>query len=347
MRRVASDDLLGVSGATLAITLAAVGALVSACGAETQRGRADVTGAGGDSGSGSGGSGGRGSGGVPGMGGTVGLGSCSESLSALCAEVACPERPTDVDVECYAGDAPVGGTKRFPSSCGGPSVSVFRGLGQRVWHFDAEERLIGYEAIGDLPGMCSDGTFGYSKSYGRICTAVGPATDLCAMDCPAIACIPTATLRVSPSLSHSEAAAHVVRACRNEECYSATVLAPLGGGNTIELVGGGAAYQAQVSVWFDASSGDAPSIVLIWALDGGDFGEPDRYVLTIHDPDSGAEPEVLIDERVSYEIRDLGCAGTCRAANVTLDPSSAGGASGAAGASGAGGVAGAGEGGSD
>ncbi len=66
------------------------------------------------------------------------------------------------------------------SSCGGPSLTVGYGSSQRIFHFDAQDRLVSVRLIvsDDTP----DDDCNNEYVYGQDCTSQGKGVELCPPD---------------------------------------------------------------------------------------------------------------------------------------------------------------------
>jgi len=117
-----------------------------------------------------------GTGGDDGRGGAAGEGGsvCSSpTLAEHCRAVTCPASPSQVELVC--GRA-TWSTVQRTSSCGGVSVIRDYGLGGDVWHFNANDELVGIEVISDELSDCAPTGLSY---FGERCTLTGLEIDLC------------------------------------------------------------------------------------------------------------------------------------------------------------------------
>jgi hypothetical protein len=291
-------------------TIAAMALLLSSCG-----------GRGATNGVGTGAGGMPGLGGMPGVGGTPGLGGMApmtcptESLSDWCDRAPCPANEAAVPIECGMPPFQVR-YDRWTTRCGGSAIVRNGGLWVEAWYFDSRGDLAGRAIMSDIGPTCTLGTFSYSRSFGELCELDESSPELCHEACPTEPCQPHATISSDFPVTLGDAAGMIFKACRDTSCLGAQVPSGWAVGQALVLEGGGGLQSATVTF----SQGSAgPRLQLDWSMPEIDPSPTELYQAWLEDQVDKGRPSVQIfDVPITYDVNDLGCAGTCLVANVDL-----------------------------
>jgi hypothetical protein len=104
-----------------------------------------------------------------------------------------------------------------PNSCGGFSATHYMGHAGTRYHYDATGALVGVTAFdGIVLPACSD-------VYGKTCTITAQADRLCAVSCPAIACINGLNVKLDAPKKPATYANARLEICHNDRCTTTSL----------------------------------------------------------------------------------------------------------------------------
>ncbi|HEX2871299.1 MAG TPA: hypothetical protein VHP33_08585 [Polyangiaceae bacterium] len=296
--------------ATRAATIATLALLLSSCG-----GRGTTNGTGTATGGTPGVGGTSGVSGMSGSGGTAPISCPTQSLSDWCATRDCPANEATLPIEC--GVPPFGVEyHRWTTRCGGSAI-VRDGLTWvQTWFFDGNGALVGQAFRSDTGQGCALGDLAYTVSAGELCELAESGPELCHEACPTEPCEPHATIVSDFPVTLADAEGMTFKVCRDTSCMGAQMPYAWSAGQTLDLEGGAGLQSATVTF---SNVIDGLRLQLDWSMPNVDPAPTERYHAWLEDQTDLSHPSVeVFDTSITYDVMDLGCAGTCLVTKVDL-----------------------------
>jgi hypothetical protein len=183
-------------------------------------------------------------------------------------------------------------------STGGTSFGGASSMGGASGALPEDEEATGGTAFADGSSTGSGSTVDSSK--------IGNS-------CISMICIPQATLWADLPAAINDPHAGEFQVCHNTECYKGVFAGTVSQYNTLNFVEPDASNGGlSVDLSFHSTANNT-AVQLTWAYGsspGADFKNGDRYRIGFLDAATSAELSIL-DTTVDYDLRDLGCAGSC------------------------------------
>jgi hypothetical protein len=263
------------------------------------------------------------SGGTGGTGSFLGLPGCvAAPLSEACVEGRCPKAIEDAPLVCPP-EAPGAVSYRHGTQCGGTALELDRGPTHvETWHFDGGGALTGVTVTSEQGPSCQSlAGSAVTSVWGEVCAPAGTRSNLCAPGCPIDACRPRADILGDFALVLDELPGMQLNVCRDRKCLSKIIDEKLELGQEVHLgqepIWDGNLEPERATLWLGPGS-TGLELHLTWILDRLRFPEQDLYLVSLGDPATSDPPTPVFETLVNYEVVDLGCAGSCRIADVDV-----------------------------
>jgi hypothetical protein len=183
-------------------------------------------------------------------------------------------------------------------STGGTSVGGASPMGGASRALPEDEEATGGTSFGHASSTAGGSAAGSSK--------IG-------FSCISMICVPQATLWADLPAAINDPHAGEFQVCHNTECYKGIFAGTALQYNTLNFVKPNASNGGlSVDLWFQSTANNT-TVQLTWAYGSSlnaDFKNGDRYRIEFVDAATNAELSIL-DATVDYDLRDLGCAGSC------------------------------------
>jgi hypothetical protein len=252
---------------------------------------------------------------MSGSGGTAPISCPTQSLSDWCATRACPANEATLPIDCGMPPFSVK-YNRWTTRCGGSALVRSGGLWAEAWYFDSSGALVGQSSTSDSGPRCALGDLIYSRSAGELCELDESGPELCHEACPTQPCQPHATIVSDFPVTLADAEGMTFKVCRDTSCMGAQMPYASSAGQTLVLEGGAGLQSATV----EFSNGiDGLRLQLDWSMPNVDPAPTERYHAWLEDQTDLNHPSLeVFDTSITYDVMDLGCAGTCLVSNVDV-----------------------------
>lgn len=163
---------------------------------------------------------------------------------------------------------------------------------------------------------CALGDFAYTSSAGELCELAESGPELCHEACPNEPCEPHATISSDFPVTLADAAGMTFKVCRDTSCMGAQMPYVWSPGQTLDLEGGAGLQSATVT--FSSGIGGL-RLQLDWSMPNVDPAPTERSHAWLEDQINLGHSNVeVFDTSITYDVMDLGCAGTCLVTKVDL-----------------------------
>ena len=263
-------------------------------------------------------------GGSAGTSSVLGLPPCMAApLSDRCRQDGCPATPELASSVCPP-ETPGAVSYRYGTLCGGTAIELDRGPSHvETWFYDADGALIGVTQTTEQGPSCQSlaGT-AVTSAWGEVCSFALGRSNLCDPACPLDDCWPRADILGDFPLALDQLTGMQLHLCRGLQCLTAHIYEELQLGQNVPFYLGinvdGPYIPERATMWLGPGSADSLELHLTWILQGLEFPEQDLYLVSLDDPNSAGPPMAVFEALVDYQIADLGCAGSCRFADVDV-----------------------------